>query len=76
VRQGGHDVPEGTIRKSYEAGLRNFVETYQALADRWSMHQNTHSSGVQLIARGSAGQVEETRDEALWIVIRRSQTNA
>ena len=28
VRQGGHDIPEATIRRRFEAGLRNFFRMY------------------------------------------------
>jgi predicted ABC-type ATPase len=37
VRQGGHDVPEATIRRRFEAGLRNFLRIYDPLVDSWYM---------------------------------------
>ncbi len=40
VRQGGHDVPEATVRRRYAKGLRNFWNVYSPLADAWSMYDN------------------------------------
>jgi predicted ABC-type ATPase len=37
VRQGGHDVPEATIRRRFEAGLRNFLRIYAPLVNSWYM---------------------------------------
>jgi len=41
VRQGGHDVPEETIRRRFAKGLRNFQDVYSPLADAWSMYDNS-----------------------------------
>jgi predicted ABC-type ATPase len=35
VRQGGHDVPEATIRRRFESGLRNFLRIYAPLVNSW-----------------------------------------
>ena len=35
VRQGGHGVPEGVIRKRYEAGWNNFQHIYKGCVDQW-----------------------------------------
>jgi predicted ABC-type ATPase len=34
VRHGGHDIPEATIRRRFEAGKRLFTTVYQPLVDR------------------------------------------
>ena len=31
VKQGGHNIPEATIRRRFESGLRNFNDVYQRL---------------------------------------------
>lgn len=41
VRGGGHHVPDDTIIRRYEAGLRNFFQLYQPIADRWHMYDTT-----------------------------------
>ena len=40
VRQGGHDIPEATIRRRFDAGKRLFVEAYQPLVDQWILYDN------------------------------------
>ena len=39
VRQGGHNIPETTIRRRFEAGLRNF-ERYRQAVDLWVKFDN------------------------------------
>jgi predicted ABC-type ATPase len=62
VRQGGHDIPELTIRRRYEAGLRNFFLTYASLVDSWRLYD-----GSQLppspIASADGGAVHEYQPE-------------
>jgi len=41
VLEGGHNIPEDTIRRRYEAGRRNFLELYLPLADEWRVFDNT-----------------------------------
>lgn len=40
VQQGGHNIPEATIRRRYDAGLKNFHQTYKSLADVWLHYDN------------------------------------
>ena len=40
VRQGGHDIPEATIRRRFDAGKRLFFEVYQPLVDQWILYDN------------------------------------
>lgn len=40
VRQGGHDIPEVTIRRRFEAGKRLLVTVYQPLVDLWVLYDN------------------------------------
>ncbi len=46
VRTGGHDVPEALIRQRFEAGWRNFVELYRALADAWSVYDSSQAEPI------------------------------
>ncbi len=69
VRLGGHNVPEETIRRRYDAGLRNFFDLYQPIATKWQFFDNEHPSGPRLIAEGSIGQDERISDVALWHTI-------
>jgi predicted ABC-type ATPase len=40
VRQGGHDIPVPTIRRRFEAGLRNFETVFKPLVDEWLLIDN------------------------------------
>lgn len=41
VRLGGHDIPEATIRRRYQAGLRNLFSIYRPLSDRCEVYDNS-----------------------------------
>jgi predicted ABC-type ATPase len=53
VRLGGHNVPEVTIRRRYNMGLRNFFELYQPIATTWRVFDNSRAGRMDLIARGA-----------------------
>lgn len=40
VRQGGHDIPEATIRRRFDAGKRLFAEVYPPLVNQWILYDN------------------------------------
>lgn len=44
VAQGGHDVPEVTVRRRFARGARNFETVYQALVDSWALYDNSGAS--------------------------------
>ena len=46
VREGGHDIPEATIRRRYKAGLQNLEILYKPLVDDWGIYDNTGNSLV------------------------------
>ncbi len=48
VRQGGHDIPEMTIRRRFQAGIANFHTLYAPLVDAWVLYDNTFSEPVAL----------------------------
>jgi predicted ABC-type ATPase len=41
VRQGGHDIPEATIRRRFDAGARLFFDVYRPLVDQWVLYDNS-----------------------------------
>ena len=69
VRMGGHDVPAATIRRRYDAGIRNFFRLYQPLADGSRGYDNTDIT-PRLIANGSREKVECVTDTAVWNCLR------
>ena len=66
VRRGGHYVPESTVRRRYERGLRNFFQIYQPQADHWHFYDNSLRSGPRLIALGEHRDVKALRDADTW----------
>ena len=69
VRVGGHHVPEETIRRRYDRGLRNFFELYQVLATNWRMDDSSEADGPKLIARGQGPRTTRVLDQVLWKAI-------
>ena len=41
VREGGHNVPEPTIRRRFAAGLRNLEEIYKPIVSEWAIYENS-----------------------------------
>jgi predicted ABC-type ATPase len=48
VRQGGHDVPRQAVLRRFVRGWENFVARYRALADVWSVYDNSGASPLLL----------------------------
>ena len=46
VRQGGHDIPEATIRRRFASGKRLFADMYQPLVDQWVLYDNAGDEPV------------------------------
>ncbi len=51
VKQGGHNIPEDTIRRRYFAGLKNLVKHYLPLVDRALILDNSIAGSNKIIAR-------------------------
>jgi predicted ABC-type ATPase len=41
VLEGGHFVPDETVKRRYETGRKNFVQLYLPLADSWRVFDNS-----------------------------------
>ncbi len=52
VRLGGHDVPEETIHRRYQKGLRNFFTLFIPLADTWAIYDNSSTDNPVTVATG------------------------
>lgn len=69
VRMGGHDVPAGTIRRRYRAGLRNFFALYRPLATTWRVYDNSGVPPPRLIATGRGSAATRVVDRRTWEAI-------
>ena len=72
VRTGGHDVPEEVIRRRYRAGLGNFWNLYQPLADSWAVYDNSNTPHPILLAKGAGKETESISQGELWSKFRES----
>jgi predicted ABC-type ATPase len=66
VRQGGHAIPEETIRRRHAAGIQNFFTLYHPIANHWSVHDTTQIGDPKLIAEGRMDQVLDVKEPVLW----------
>lgn len=48
VAQGGHDIPEATIRRRFAHGLENFHNLYKPLVDAWMLYENSGTDPIPL----------------------------
>ena len=62
VRQGGHDIPEATVLRRFEAGLRNFFRLYAPHVDSWHLYDGSQFP-PSWIASASDGVVRMQRPE-------------
>lgn len=48
VAQGGHNVPEQTVRRRFDAGLQNFEKLYKNIVDAWALYDNSGTVPILL----------------------------
>lgn len=65
VRLGGHSVPEETIRRRYQSGIKNFFNLYQPLLDYWKFYDNSQMNHLSVIASGISHDVV-VENQAIW----------
>jgi len=51
VASGGHAIPEGTIRRRYDAGRKNLTSLYIPIVDMWTVFDNSGDEPV-IVAEG------------------------
>jgi len=66
VRDGGHHVPEETIRRRYDAGLKLLFNTYMPIVDTWRIFDNSSVNEPEMIARGEGSDTISVMNEELW----------
>jgi len=65
VSLGGHSVPEATVRRRYQSGLRNFFNLYRSLTSTWRMYDNSTHEPRLIASRAQTGTVT-VNDAVLW----------
>ena len=57
VRNGGHAIPEATVRRRFGRSLANFLLVYKPLADSWTIFDNS-GDVPKMIAFEESGKIE------------------
>jgi len=69
VRIGGHDIPEETIRRRYDRGLRNLFDLYVPVTGAWRVRDTSSERSIE-IARYTEDAGEIIFDDERWKRIR------
>jgi predicted ABC-type ATPase len=56
VRTGGHNIPEGVVRRRFQKGLSNFIKFYQPLLDSWFIMDNSGETPRMIAVENSGAQ--------------------
>jgi len=59
VAEGGHHIPEATVRQRYQRSVANLLHLYRSMTTRWSVYDNTQRGNPLLVAFGE-GTDQET----------------
>lgn len=70
VKIGGHSIPEETIRRRFDRGIKNFFDLYLPIANSWRLFNSGVSPAVE-VARYTEKAGETIFDTALWSEIRK-----
>jgi predicted ABC-type ATPase len=62
---GWHDVPSDVVKRRFGRSLRNFFVLYAALADEWTLFDNSSSPQALPVATDFANQLTVT-ETATW----------
>lgn len=65
VRQGGHGIPEDTIRRRYDRSLVNFFDRYRPLADAWTVCDNSGQK-IVIVSQGELQKAPIVYEPLLW----------
>ncbi len=66
VRQGGHDIPEATIRQRYHRSVQNFFQLFRPVVRTWTVYDNTQAGLPQLVAHGDQTGQETILLDPVW----------
>jgi predicted ABC-type ATPase len=66
VSQGGHSIPEDTIRQRYTRSMANFHGLYRPLVDDWIVYDNSLNGVYRLVAEGTREASETIHNAELW----------
>ena len=63
VREGGHNIPAGVIRRRYANGIKNFTTLYTPICDFWTIYDNSSAEAeIKIIASGEKNITIDIKD--------------
>lgn len=65
VNEGGHNIPEETIRRRYKMGIKNLVNNYIPICDYWIITNNSEGP-FTVVAEGLKDIEFEIKDITTW----------
>ena len=68
VKNGGHSIPEDTVRRRYKKSIENLFNLYTPLADNWIIYDNSYAK-PELTAKKILGRKIEIINESTWLKI-------
>jgi len=68
VSEGGHNIPEETIRRRYKSGIRNLLDLYIPVCDYWIIINNSENP-FKVIAEGLKNSELDIKDGLIWYKI-------
>jgi len=71
VEQGGHNIPEQTILRRFDAGIQNFFQLYAPLVDAWRVYDNAGQMAPQPLASQAKGDDIMVYDNDKWTAFQR-----
>lgn len=66
VQNGGHHVPEATIRQRYRRSMINFLHLYRPVVHTWQVYDNTRLGLPSLVAEGDHTGRETVINAEVW----------
>jgi len=69
VREGGHNIPEETIKRRYIRGIKNLISKFTSVCDYWLIINNS-SRPFTFIAEGQGENETKIYDILIWELIK------
>lgn len=68
VSEGGHNIPDETIRRRYHAGINNLFKLFIPIVDSWYVLDNSDSrdAKVVIVAKGEKNGKKEIKDISVY----------
>lgn len=66
VKSGGHNIPHDTVIRRYYRSMKNFINLYAPIADRWSLCDNSYLEPTIIAQKYIDSNEVDIIDTTLW----------